>query len=104
MSLLSDATKSGAAAVYEHFKLSAEEKRALAMMPNGPYRVPGAALARPAPAPAASGGMMRGLRNTALGVGAGAAAAGALGLGYEHQQDAQQNPLVYQPMTSGYGH
>lgn len=103
MSALRDAMQSGVTAVYARFKLSAEEKQALAMMPAGPYRVPGAALNRPAPAPA-GGGMMRGLRNTALGVGVGAAAAGAAGLGYQNTQDQQQYPLVYQPMASGFGH
>jgi hypothetical protein len=54
-------------------------------------------------APGALSRFGRGLRNTGLALGAGALAAGALGLGHQYNEDQQKFPLVYQPMSSGYG-
>lgn len=99
MSALSNLHDRGRDAACARFKLSASEKTALAR-PAGPYRTLGVPSAPP---PAPSGGLMRGLRNTGLAVGAGALGASALGLGHERSVDNQQNPLVYQPMSSGYG-
>jgi hypothetical protein len=73
------------------------EKVAIAMAARG---------APPLGHPAAPGTLSRvgrGLRNTGLALGAGALAAGALGLGHQYEEDQHRFPLVYQPMSSGYG-